>query len=114
MSKFDLDAAIGGEAVQALNPKTNQWEDAHFVGVSKNIFLVVMELEHEFIGFYGHQLRMKPKRREMWCFPLIRNGALVMSNLYKSSEEAGRNLGEIHEYGDRPLGDAQMILVDEE
>jgi len=108
MSKFDLEAAKRGEAVQVLN--FGEWLDAHFVGIDSHGYGVV-ERQNNNIERYvlGEHVRMKPKKREMWVFPYISSSVIYTSTPCETREEA-----EIIKLNfPKPAGDVQAILVEE-
>lgn len=115
MSKFYLEAAKRGEAVQFLSDLSERWEDAHFVGVCHGDDKIVLEYDNavEIYFIDSHFIRMKPKQREMWCFPYVLgkgSETIYTSNMYRSEEDAD----EMRKGYKFPVGKSQMILVDEE
>lgn len=109
MSKFDLARAKNGDAVQSKI--SGIWQDCYFVGASKSEYLILVEIDG-IIYHKSHEssdLRMKPKRREMWIFPYSSDGVIFTSTPCETRSEA-----EIVRLNfPRPAGDVQMILVEE-
>lgn len=116
MSKFNLEAAKRGDVVQIL--KNGNWIDTHFVGLNRTGTYAVFQ---ENVGLYSdirflpidsETIRMKPKQREMWCYPHWSGGSLFISSPEDTKENAERSAAAtvIHVVA----GSVQMILVDEE
>ena len=112
MSKFDLEAAKRGEVVQVRS--LGGWVDAHFVGVDITGKLAVIEYKNIFVYPVSgcDEIRMKPKQREMWCFPYKDDiaGTIRISRLFDIKESAE----DAPAYHLKRAGEIQMILVDEE
>ena len=79
MSKFNLEAAKRGEAVQWF--WNNGWRDVHFVGTAKKENFIWVEHNGDVINRHidDPSLRMKPKHREMWTFPYMSGGVIHMA-----------------------------------
>ena len=109
MSKFDLEAAKRGEAVQIKS--LQGWVDAHFVGVDITGKLAVIEYKNIFVypASGCDEIRMKPKQREMWIFPYISSGTVFTSTPCETKEEAEIVRLNFPNY----TGEVQMILVEE-
>lgn len=112
MSKFNLEAAKRGDAIQLQISGT--WKDCYFIGVNKKGNLVLVEID----GVVYHKshessnLRMKPKKREMWCFPYRSGGSLFISSPQDTKENAKRGAAALAI--NVVAGSVQMILIDEE
>tara|TARA_R110000822_G_scaffold26603_1_gene80025 strand:+ start:166 stop:492 length:327 start_codon:yes stop_codon:yes gene_type:complete len=108
MSKFDLEAAKRGDAVQVKSLKG--WVDAHFVGVDTTGKLVI-----EYKKFFVYpasgcdEIRMKPKQREMWIFPYSSDGVIFTSTPCETMDEAEI----VKKHFPKPAGEVQAILVEE-
>lgn len=109
MSKFDLEAAKRGEAVQSKI--SGIWQDCYFIGASKSGYLVLAEIDTVIYDTSSDSpnLRMKPKQREMWIFPYSLDGVIYTSTPCDTMDEAKI----VKKNFPRPAGDVQAILVEE-
>lgn len=111
MSKFNLDAAKRGDAVQVQI--SGIWKDCYFIGVNKKGNLVLVEVNgivyHK--SYESSNLRMKPNKRKMWTYPykLTDSTVLMMIPDYLKS-----NLEYLRSKDKFACGEVQMILVDKE
>lgn len=116
MIKFNLDAAKRGNVVQFF--KNDNWVNTHFVGLTRTGSHVVLQEDG---GLYydirlfqidSEKIRMKPKQREMWCFPFWLGGSLFISTPEDTKELAEKEAAAL--VINVVAGPVQMILVDEE
>ena len=111
MSKFNLDAAKRGDAVQVQI--SGIWKDCYFIGVNKRGDIVLVEVNgivyHK--SYESSNLRMKPNKRKMYTYPykLTDSTVLMMIPDYLKS-----NLEYLRSKDKFACGEVQMILVDEE
>lgn len=111
MSKFDLAAAKRGDVVQIKY--VEGWFDAHFVGVSACGKRAVFEYNKSLFSrsIDDKSIRMKPKKRQMWCFPYINSlGHYETSPPFGTKGMAEKASKDVQ----KKCGDVQMIFVDEE
>lgn len=116
MSKFNLDAAKRGDSVQLQISGT--WKDCYFVGLTRTGTHVVLQedgglyYDIRFLPIDSEKIRMKPKQREMWCFPFWLGGSLFISTPEDTKELAEKEAAAL--VINVVAGPVQMILVDEE
>jgi hypothetical protein len=107
MSKFDLEAAKRGKAVQ-YKSKDGTWKDTVVLATD----LVVVKGDSASKGFVVSvsELRMKPKQRKMWTYPRKCFGTIIM----ETPNNSETNQVAFRAYDNTACGEVQMILVDEE
>lgn len=116
MSKFNLEAAKRGGAVQIFG--NDNWIDTHFVGLTRTGTYAVFQgnvnlySDLRLLPIDSEKIRMKPKQREMWCFPYWSGGSLFISSPQYTKENAEKGAAAF--VINVVAGPVQMILVDEE
>ena len=112
MSEFDLARARNGDSVE-IN-FCDVWCDVHFVGATADGKRAVFQYKDGLFSRWldDESVRMKPKQREMWCFPYKDDiaGTIRMSRLFDMKESAE----DAPAFHLKRAGEIQMILVDEE